>query len=202
MTDTTKKTVKTEEQAPEKKKSVVSGTVMERKPSTVKRISSLFFQASPEEVAQNVVKNVILPDIKYLLNNIWKRTGEIMFWGVDGRAPRRGRDDRYRDYNSISSRGQRDRAFQNESKRDDYSRVDSYKDLIFDNKDDPERIILELQEEIIEYDEAKVARILEECGKTPDPHHFEWGWTNLDDADVEMTPVGWWYLVLPRMKRL
>ena len=185
-------------------KNVVKGEVMRPKESTFKKIYHIFFAMDPQDVAKNVFTRVILPDIQYSLNNIWKRAGEIWFWGVgDESSSRRGRSGRTA-YDRMSS-GRSRTAFQNESRdRKDRrgTKVDEFKEWGYSSQGDVERIVLGLEEDLNDYEQATVARLLELVGETPEPIHFDWGWREGDEFDYEMGRDGLWHIIFPKLKRL
>lgn len=190
----------------ERKNPIMKGNVYVPKETKVHKLYSLFFSASPSEVLKNVIKYVLLPDAKYTMNNMGRKAVDMMTYGVEeGRGrPSSGSRRNTRephDYRQHSRKNDRV-AFQNESQIRTSARADSWKDLEFEYKSDCEKIICELQEDIIDYEEASVARIYDILGFTPDPIHFEWGWENLDDADCEIGRSGKWRLIMPKMVRL
>lgn len=188
-------------------KPIVKGTVVKQKPSMVQRAYNVFFKASPEEVLVGVFHKVVIPNLKYMVKDIWGKAGDMFLFGVDSvKSNREVKRDgsRYRDYQSYRSNGDKRKAFQNESSEPaNGARVDDYKMLEYDLKEDVEDIVTELQEDIMEYGETTVARVLELSGITEiDPIHFNWGWENLDDIDMEMTRRGYWRIIFPKVVKL
>lgn len=183
-------------------KNVVTGGVMKPKESTFKRIYHIFFAMDPQDVAKNVLTRVILPDIQYSLNNIWKRAGEIWFWGIGDESSSRGRSSRTAYDRVLKKEGRT--AFQNESRRRDRrsTRVDEFKEWGFERKKDVDNVILGLEEDINDYEEATVARLYELAGETPESIHFDWGWVKGDEFDYEMGRDGLWHILFPKLKRL
>lgn len=196
-----------EQESNEKKKGVVKGEVIQPKESTLKHIYHIFFATEPKDVLRGVVTRVILPDIQYSLNNIWKRSGEILFYGIDEKpSARRGRktiESRKTSYNSMYRDDSR-KAFQNEASGRG-SRVDEFKDWAFTSRADVEDIILGLEEDINEYDAVTVGRLYELVdlpNKVPEAIHFDWGWRKGDEFDYECGRDGLWHIIYPRLKRM
>lgn len=184
-----------------KDKAIVKGNVVVKKDSKIKTYYKLFFSATPSEVVQGVVTNVIIPAIKHTLGDVWRRSGDMFLWGVDSKEARSSNGRRVvRDYSSYS---RDDRRRSQNTRSQSNRRADDWKELGFDRKSDCEDIIVSLQEDIEEYDTASVGRLLELTGVVPDSIHFDWGWDNLDNADCELdNRDGLWYLIMPKMIRL
>lgn len=194
-----------DKQQTQKPDPVVKGKVYVPKESKIQKLYNIFFSASPSDVVRGLVQYVLIPDAKYTMNNMWRKAGDMMSYGIEegrGRSSDRRGGNRRHDYTSHSRKDNRV-AFQNESSSVKASvRADSWKTIEFDLKSDCEDIIVELQEDITDYDQATVARLLELAGFDPEPIHFEWGWENLDEADCEIGRNGRWRLLMPRMVRL
>jgi len=186
---------------PKEDKAIVKGNVVVKKESKLKTYYNLFFSATPGEVVQGIISNVIVPAIKNTMGDVWRRSGDMFLWGVDSKEAKGSNGRRVvRDYSSYS---RDDRRKTQNARPQSSRRADDWKELGFDRKSDCEDIILSLQEDIVEYDSASVGRLLELAGIVPDSIHFDWGWDNLDSADCELdNRDGLWYLIMPRMIRL
>ena len=194
----------------EETKVVQKGTVMRPKESKFKQLYHIFFAMEPKDVVKSVFTTVVLPDIQYSLNNIWKRAGEIWFWGLDEKTSgsvRTGRKPR-RDYSTQSSRNSRV-AFQNESGNRG-TRVNEFKEWGYDcPKSTIEKVVVGLEEDLNDYKAVTVGRLYEllaenmrEFTLTPEPSHFDWGWVDGDEFDIEMGRDGLWHIIFPKLKRL
>lgn len=189
-------------------KPIVKGKVYVPKENKLQKIYSIFFSASPSDVIKGLIMNVLIPDAKYTLNNMWKKSGDMLMYGVDesrkGGSRRRRRDGHY-DYSDQYRNGgvNRSRAQSQNSSHISAgsSRADYWKTIEFERKGDAEDLIEYLRDELEEYDYVRVDTLLEQAGLTSDiePIHTKWGWDDLDDARVEIGRGGRWRLVMPKM---
>ena len=187
-------------------KPIVKGKVYVPKENKLQKIYGIFFSASPSDVIKGLIMNVLIPDAKYTLNNMWKKSGDMLMYGVDesrkGGSRRRRRDDhydysgQYRDTGRAHVRSQNNSYISAGSSRADY-----WKTIEFERKEDAEDLLEYLRDELEEYDYVRVDTLLEQAGLTSDiePIHTKWGWDDLDDARVEIGRGGRWRLVMPKM---
>lgn len=188
-------------------KPIVKGKVYVPKESKLQKIYSIFFSASPSDVIKGLIMNVLIPDAKYTLNNMWKKSGDMLMYGVDesrkGGSRRRRRDDHYDYSDQYRNVGSRSRTQSQNSSHISAgsSRADYWKTIEFERKGDAEDLIEYLRDELEEYDYVRVDTLLEQAGLTSDiePIHTKWGWDDLDDARVEIGRGGRWRLVMPKM---
>lgn len=193
----------------EKSKPVAKGAIVRPKESKLKRIYHIFFAADPSDAMRSVITKVIFPDIQYTLNNVWKRFGDMMFYGVDEAAPRSNGN--RRNYNNISKRNDSNRsAFQNESNKRG-ARLDEFKDWGYTRREDAVELVMELRDSINEYGYVDVAKIYEiygpEMGAEAMPIHYKWGWFEGEavfdpNRNVEMGPDGYWHIIYPKLRRM
>lgn len=188
-------------------KPIVKGKVYVPKESKLQKIYSIFFSASPSDVIKGLIMNVLIPDAKYTLNNMWKKSGDMLMYGVDesrkGGSRRRRRDDHYDYSDQYRNGGSRSRTQSQNSSHISAgsSRADYWKTIEFELKGDAEDLIEYLRDELEDYDYVRVDTLLEQAGLTSDiePIHTKWGWDDLDDARVEIGSGGRWRLVMPKM---
>ena len=194
-------------------KPIAKGKVYVPKESKLHKIYSIFFSASPSDVIKGLIMNVLIPDAKYTLNNMWKKSGDMLMYGVDesrkGGSRRRRRDDHYDysdQYRNGSGNGSRSQSHNSSRIIAGSSRADYWKTIEFERKGDAEDIIDYLRDELEEYDYVRVDTLLEQVkmlypGLNLDiePIHTKWGWDDLDDARVEIGRGGRWRLVMPKM---
>lgn len=187
-------------------KPIVKGKVYVPKENKLQKIYSIFFSASPSDVIKGLIMNVLIPDAKYTLNNMWKKSGDMLMYGIDesknSRSRRRRRDDHYDYSGQYRGTGRAHVRSQNNNYISaGSSRADYWKTIEFERKEDAEDLIEYLRDELEEYDYVRVDTLLEQAGLTSDIEqiHTMWGWDDLDDARVEIGRGGRWRLVLPKM---
>ena len=187
-------------------KPIVKGKVYVPKENIFQKICNIFFSASPSDVIKGLVANVLIPDAKYTLNNMWKKSGDMLMYGVDesgkGGSRRRRRDGRYDYSGQYRDTGRAHVRSQNNSYISaGSSRADYWKTIEFERKEDAEDLLEYLRDELEEYDYVRVDTLLEQAGLTSDIEqiHTRWGWDDLDDARVEIGRGGRWRLVMPKM---
>lgn len=191
----------------DKQKPVMKGKVYVQKDNALQKLYHTFFSASPSEVVTALIKNVLVPDALYTLNNMWKKSGDMFIYGVDdSKSDRRRRDrrDGHYDYSGRYRNGSGGSNNQNEPRISAASsRADYWKTIEFERKGDAEDLLDYLRDELdVEgYDYVRVDTLLEFANLTSDiePIHTKWGWDDLTDARVEMGRGGKWRLVMPKM---
>lgn len=183
----------------EEKKPAVKGKVYVQKKSKIQELYDMFFSASPSEVVKGIIRNVLIPDAKYTLNNMWKKSGDMLMYGVEeGKKGSDGRRSYHKQYRSSNDRT----AFNSDTKiTAASSRADYWKTLEFERKGDADDLIEYLKDELDEYGEVRVDTVLEFAGLTNDiePIHTKWGWDDLSGARAEISRGGRWKLVMPKM---
>ena len=189
----------------EKKTEVAKGVILKPKETIFGKIYHLFFAMEPKDVVKIVIEKVIIPDIRYSMNNVWRRSGDVLFYGPEAATKNNARSKT--NYNVISSAKGERKAFQNESSTQGTT-VNEFKTWAYTNKEDVEKVLLDLEEDLNNYETVTVGRFLEilnehELLDEPPQHvHFEWGWTKDDEFDYEIGHDGLWHIIFPKLKRV
>ena len=169
------------------------------KKSMGRKFLDLFFDETPDNLFELIVKSYISPGLKKLLYDVGKG---LLEQSIYPNRPRGSRDDVEVYNNSFinARRGESSVQQGNGSKR--RVLVSDYKNLLFENRDAAEKAIIELKEILYEYHEVTANDLFQTAEVTCDEFSAnDWGWTNLDGIDSRPDRNGW-RLILPRIKRL
>lgn len=176
---------------------VVTGSVT-RKPETLStKVKKTFIMEDVRNVADYVVHNVLIPNIKRGIDDVVSNGVHMLLFGSTTRAdPRRysGGGTR-RSYDSYYSSRREQQVVSNEPRR---AGVFNSADYSFEDRVDAERILDALQDLIYHYGVARVRDFYEAAGIT----NMDWttedfGWRSLDRAYVEPDGEAW-IINLPR----
>lgn len=174
-----------------KTEKVVTGTVKTRKKSAGQKLTNIFIAEDAKNVKSYVFLDVLVPAIKDALYNI-VCDGAGMILG----KPIRGRG------SSPSGKNNYTRYYDDPRKSDYRSprprTVFEYDDLIFDTRADAEMALDELRRALYSYKTVRVADLYDIAGVTvPSYTYNDYGWTNLDRAEVMRIRDGY-IIQLPR----
>lgn len=184
---------KEEEERP-KLDPVVTGKVIQRKKSIVKRVTETFAGEGVENVGQFLVVDVIVPAIKTLLADIASQGVERMLFGEVSRrstTARPGNGGRYTSYSRMSETPSRREMSQRARATHDF------RDIILDTRVEAEEVLTELDRLIRQYDVASVSDLYQLTDLDPSWTDNKWGWTDLSTADIRRVREGY-MLILPR----
>lgn len=182
-----------------KKEPVVKGTVVIQEDGFLKKAYHTIFKATPEEVFKSVWDTVIVPGFIDILNSIWRRSGDVFFYGADGKRGRPCREyDRPSWYTGTSRT-----AFQ-ERPNPGRTRLDEFRNIRYESKEEAESVVRDLQDDLEHYNAVQVGRVFEasNLASVTEPIHFDWGWENLDGISIEPTYDGMWRIIFPRPIKL
>lgn len=181
------------EAAPARK--VVQGTTRTKQKTELQKAAGSFFARDIREVGSYILTDVLLPGAK---NTILEMViGGLRMWinGEAGRSADRRGSGGYVDYRG-SYKDRRD-----EPRRDEYSRSSglNYEDIIFDYREDAERVIDEMGDYIRSYGFVRVSDVFEFAGMSSPSHtNTRYGWDSIQYARVGRTRDGGYFLDLPR----
>jgi hypothetical protein len=155
---------------------VVTGTVTTRKKSGAQKITDLFIAEDAKNVKSYVLFEVLVPAIKDAVYNIVCDSAGMIFGKPTG--GRRG---------SVSTRDNytqywkdRDRGYQPARPRT----VFDYDDIVFATRGDAEIVLNELRLTLREYGLVRVSDLYDLAGKSWSYTYRDYGWTNLERAEV------------------
>ena len=178
---------------------VVTGRVLQRKKSMIKRIVETFAGEPVEDTKQFIVTDVIVPAIKNLISDIATQGIERMLFGEVSRRSSTARGSgRYTSYGSYSSSN-------NQPARREMSHraraTHDFRDIILETRAEAEDVLNEMFGYIKEYGVATVADLYSLTNITGTFTDNKWGWDNLDNATVRRVREGY-MLILPRTMQI
>ena len=183
------------ERAMEPVEKVTTGVAVVKKKTFGRKVLDLFLSEKIDDVGDYVTHNVIGPGIKSLLYDMVNSAVSMMFWG-DPNVRRNSRNGGGRkDYDKMYD----DRRRRERGRRPAYD----YDDIIFETRDDAERVLDRLYDQLDRYGKARVADLYEAAGLSPDGNYTVnyYGWYSLRGAGVYPTSEGW-AIDLPKCESL
>lgn len=154
---------------------VITGKVVTKKKSGVKKFTDAFFADDIAKIKSDIISNVIIPNAKAALSDALKNSIDIIFGGA---TTDRFRKSTYtsiglRDYNGISKNQTR-----TVKVRDAYN----FDDIVLETLGDAELVLSSLDDLIDGYGIATVADLNELIGRSGNYTDCKYGWTNLSSA--------------------
>lgn len=187
-----------DEQDREKPEVVAKGKVEKR--SLFRTLKEGIFAASPREVKESIVHDVIFPAMRDFLADTAYTIVDVAIYGRGGSRPSRGRSGRKRsgsgvfDYSKESTRRQEDR----DTRTSAGYRLDN---IFFETRREADDVFDALVEELEEKGSVSVYYFYEVAGKTALYTDHNYGWTSLEGTRYKRSEDGY-ALVLPQPEKL
>lgn len=175
---------------------VVSGEVIQKKPTESQKLRSMFIKEDFSSVREYILEEVIIPKIKELFESALTDGLSMMLWGSAKRSRRKSSNSSRISYNLFSDDDDDIRRSSRRSTTDE----PIYTHLVFKNREDA-IVTLETMECLI--DQYGVVSILDlyDLADVKDDlknTYAKYGWKSLKSAKiVREGPEGWW-LKLPK----
>ena len=197
-----------EKKAPEKKiQKVVSGDVVQRRPSLGKRIKSVFLGGDSQSVKDYVVLEVLVPAFKDTITDAVTGAIERMVFGDNARPGRRG-GSRYAgppnqfNYAGISARNQVIGGTRPDAQQ--LSRqarmTHTFDEVIFPSRADAEAVLAQMFDLLDQFEVVTVSDFLELSGVSGNFTDHKFGWDDLRGVQAHRTRGGGYILGLPMTK--
>lgn len=184
---------KAEESAKEEKRAskVVSGKVSTKGNST-RKLAGLFVSDDATNVKSYVLKDILVPEIKKIIQDIVTEGISIILYGESrGKKSSRSGGVSYRSYYDDRDRSDRDRPSSRSSNRFDYD------DIVFDTRGDAEVVKDQMSDIVSKYGLVTVADMYDLAGLTVPYTASRYGWSNIRTAEVMRIRDGY-ILKLPK----
>lgn len=207
MSSITGNSHKNREAAPEKTverepvEKIVTGVVVARKTPWYKKFMNSIVADDANNVGEYILLEVIIPATKNLLLDMVTQTGERVLFGTSrGRIRRSPVGSSLRDqfnYNGVSSRDREPRRMMS---REGRARHD-FQEIVLETFTDAEEVVDALVARIVRYGVVSVADLYDLVGVSGSYTDRNWGWTNLETANVRQVPGGF-LLDLPQPEQI
>ena len=177
---------------------IVQGPVKVKKKSGLRKLTDTFISEDVSDVKTYVVKDVIVPNVKKLIWEMFTGGLDIALNGKNGSSYRNTKSNAsrvsFRDYSNDYNRSRQ--GSENSSRnRGGYS----CDDIIFGSRGEAEEVLSQMIEQLAEYNGTPVAvgDLYALVGLNHNPTDYKYGWTDLGNAYVERCRDGY-MLKLPR----
>jgi hypothetical protein len=188
-----------DEQERDDKPTVVAKGKVEKR-SLFRTLKEGIFAASPRDVKESIVHDVIFPAMRDFLADTAYTIVDVAIYGRGGSRPSRGRSGRKRsgsgvfDYSKESTRRQEDR----DTRTSAGYRLDN---IFFETRREADDVFDALVEELEEKGSVSVYYFYEVAGKTALYTDHNYGWTSLEGTRYKRSEDGY-ALVLPQPEKL
>lgn len=162
---------------------VISGTAKTKKKSGVQKFADVFIAEDVSNVKSYILNDIIIPTIKRALYDSFTDGLDMMLNGASGQRYRGRRDGTRYSYDKAYSRASYQRDSRNESSTRTRGGFD-YDTILFSNRGDAERVLMELEELISQYGIASVQDLYSAADLSCPYTYNNYGWTDLRSADV------------------
>lgn len=162
---------------------VISGTAKTKKKSGVQKFADVFIAEDIVNVKNYILNDIVIPTIKRALYDSFTDGLDMMLNGSTGQRYRGRRDGTRYSYDKAYSRASYQRDSRNESTVRSRSGFD-YDTILFQNRGDAERVLVELEELISQYGIASVQDLYSAADLSCPYTYNNYGWTDLRSADV------------------
>ena len=178
---------KTDKQLPKeepKVTKVISGTAKTKKKSGVQKFADVFIAEDIANVKNYILNDIIIPTLKRALYDSFTDGLDMMLNGASGQRYRGRRVGSRYSYDKAYSRASYQRDNRNESTTRTRGSGFDYDTILFSNRGDAERVLMELEELISQYGIASVQDLYSAADLSCPYTYNNYGWTDLRSADV------------------
>ena len=163
---------------------VISGTAKTKKKNGVQKFADVFIAEDIANVKSYILNDIIIPTIKRALYDSFTDGLDMMLNGSSGQRYRSRRDGSRYSYDKAYSRA----SYQRDGRSEPSSRTRSsgfdYDTILFSNRGDAERVLMELEELISIYKIASVQDLYSAADLSCPYTYNNYGWTDLRSAEV------------------
>lgn len=189
-----------EKQMTERKKvdKVIHGTAKVKKKSEFRKFADNFISEDVDSVKTYVVRDVIIPSVIDLVEDIVVGGIRTLLRGDSGRRDSRDRrsysgSPSYVNYSRYSDRRD-DRSYRDNQTRRGYG----YDDIVVNSRADAEAVIEQMDGIVDTYGMVSVADLYDLVGMTSNYTDNNYGWTNIRNAEPVRLRDGGWMIKMPK----
>lgn len=178
---------------------VISGTAKVKKKSEFRKFADNFISEDVDSVKTYVVRDVIIPSVIDLVEDIVVGGIRTLLRGESGRRDSRDRrtsyggSPSYINYNRMSDRRD-DRSYRDNQTRRGYDQGS----VVVNSRADAEAVIEQMDGIIETYGMVRVADLYDLVGMTSNYTDNNYGWTNIRNAEPVRLRDGGWEIRMPR----
>ena len=166
-------------------KKVLKGTV--KRKGEISKLVDIFITKDMNSVRDYVVHDILIPEIKKVIEDIVVNSVGMILHGSDSVQRRKpSNDNSYRNYYD-----KKDRPIQKNRSR-------SYEEATFNTRTEANEVIDRMDELIDRYGFVRVSEFNELAGITGNYTDTKYGWTDIHTANVIRTREGYYIIKLPR----
>lgn len=162
------------EQPREKRQPVTKGKVKVKKRNAVTKLADIFLPEDRSSMKEYILEDVIVPYFKKIADDAF----HLFLYGRGSSSNSSVSRSSGTYYSSIYDSGRRSNVVSTERKK--YV-VD---DIIFDTRQDAEKVLLKLRDELKTYKMVTVLTLCEFADVPSNPNDYNYGWTDLSSASV------------------
>ena len=168
----------------EKMQKIVKGTVKTKKKSEMVKFKDVFISEDAATVKSYLLMDVLLPALKNTIEDVVTNGIRMILRGETSSRSRSTADKV--SYNRYYDRRD-DRGSSSKTTRSGYS----YDDLFFDSRGEADAVLSRLDEAIEQYGLISVADMYDLAGITPSHTDYNYGWSNIRNAEIRRTRDGY-----------
>ena len=176
---------------------VIDGTARVKKKSEIRKFADNFISEDIDNVKTYVVRDVIIPSIVNMLEDVVVGGIRTLLRGDSGRRDdrnyRSGGSPSYINYTRYSDRRDDRRGTDNQTRRG-YG----YDDVIVPSRADAEEVIRQMDDIMETYGMVRVADLYESVGLSTSFTDNNFGWTNIRSAEPVRMRDGGWLIKMPK----
>lgn len=193
------KEAQADKQLVEKKKvnKVISGTAKVKKKSELRKFADNFISEDVDSVKTYVIRDVVIPSIIDLVEDIVVGGIRTLLRGESGRRDSRDRrssgSPSYVNYTRYSDRRD-DRSYRDGQTRRGYG----YDDVVVNSRADAEAVIEQMDGIVDTYGMVSVADLYDLVGMSSNYTDNNYGWTNIRNAEPVRLRDGGWMIKMPK----
>ena len=181
---------------------VVTGEVVQKKPSFGKRFKSVFISEDGRTVMQYVTADVILPAIRDLIVNTTIKGMERLVWGESSMRRRTPPPYQSRVQYNAPVRRPQPAYLPDQPPRGSLRQVRrETNDYVLSTREEAEAALTQMIDIIEKYDTASIADLHEMLGLPASHVDNKWGWTYLNNTEIRQVRDGY-LLELPPAEEL
>lgn len=173
-------------------KPVVTGKVVTKKPSKLRKFTEEFISEDAKNVKSYVFGEVLIPAIKKAISDIVTDGIDMILYGESRKGNKRSTSDRvsYRNYYDRDSRSMR-------NERTTTNSGYSYDDIVLADRGEAQDVIDRMDELMDAYGLVRVADLYDLVGVTGSYTDNKYGWTNIRNAEIVRVRDGY-MIKMPR----